>query len=219
MPSVASMLSEIDDHGFSDTSTPRKLSFMQEAIWDVEGREPWPFIEAAPVNLTFSGSSGIPTNMPTNFRAVTSLRDTTTGLFLGWIRDDEFEQRIGTAETETGSPSLYYFSANALNLWPVPTSSTTVKMKYLKWSDEITQDTVEADILIPKRFHQIIVWGTLWKLYEMEDDPDTAERYLGHYERGIQQMRAAVWQRQTTRPDSIQMVDEGYYTGQYDWGY
>jgi hypothetical protein len=209
---VSEILDELSDHGFGDTGQTRKVSFIQETIWDIEGREPWPFLEAAATNLTFSGSSGVPTNMPANFRAVTSLRDTTTGKFLHWIRDDEFEQIIGTADTQVGSPCYYYFSGNALNLYPLPDASRTVKLKYLQWSSAISDTTLEAAILIPKQFHRAIVWGALWKLYEMEDDPDTADKYLGHYENALDKMRNAVWQRQFTRSDSIQMIDEGYYT-------
>lgn len=205
---LPAILDEINDHGFGDTGATRKLSFVQQTIWDIESREPWPFLEAGYVDLTFDGTSSVPTNVPSTFRAVTSLRDTTTGTYLQWLRDDDFEERVGTYNTQSGSPLYYYFSGNAINMWPVPTASTIVRMKYLKTSAEVTSSSAETAILIPKQFHRLIVQGSLYKLYEMEDDPDTAERYLSHYERGINDMRSAVWQRQFTHSDSIQRVDD-----------
>ena len=207
---VSEIISELNDHGFTDTGTNRKVSMIQQTIWEVEGREPWPWCEEI-VALDYDGSSAVATNMPTDFRTLLWIKDTSTGLSLTFLRQEEAEAKIGTEYTQSGDPRYYYFEANELKVWPVPPASADrLRMHYLKWSPEITDATLEADILLPTQHHRLLVWGTLWKLYDMEDDPELAARYQQHFENGLVALRASMWQRQLGQVESILQVDDDY---------
>lgn len=206
---VSEIITELNDHGFTDTGTSRKVSMIQHTIWEIEGREPWPFLETL-LTLNYDGSSAVATNMPTNFRALLFLKDTTTGRSLTFLRQEDFERTVGELGnyTTVSDPMYYYFEGNQLKVWPVPPSSSgRLRLHYIKWSPEVTDATVEASILIPAQHHRLIVWGALWKLYDMEDDPELATRYQQHFENGLAALRASVWQRQFGQTDTILITD------------
>jgi len=62
---VSEIIDDLEDHGFEDTSEARKLAALNDTLWDVTGREPWPFLEKS-VALSFNGSSSTPTNLPSD---------------------------------------------------------------------------------------------------------------------------------------------------------
>ena len=201
------MLDEIDDYGFTDTTTDRKLSKLQEAIWQIEAMEPWPFLEAT-VMLNFTGDTGVPLNLPTNFRAALKLTHATKGYRVKIVPTDDADIIIAANGDAQGDPVLYYFDGPTLTVWPRPVPSTGIlKLRYLRWSTEIVQTTAESAILIPKYYHEAIVLKALVALYVMEDDTDLAVGIENLFEDKITRMRASVWQRQFDMPDFIHSVD------------
>lgn len=210
------MLSELNDHGFTDTSTTRKLALLQDTIWEIETEEPWPFVEAPSVNLNFDGTSDIATNMPAAFRASLRVKDLVTGRRITPLRLDAFEDQVGINHAQSGDPIYYYFEGSALKFWPIPPSSTgRLKLRYLRVSAAITDTSAESAFLIPPRHHRAIVLGALHKLYLMEDDPELAMGYKALYDEKLKRMRQDLWQQQFDRPDSILVVDPD----DYDWDF
>jgi hypothetical protein len=216
---VADILSELTEHGFSDTNSNEKLRVIQDTIWDIEGRHPWPFLETT-FDLDFDGGEAEPSNWPDNFRAAVRLRNRVTGRRVRPLRLEEFEDRFGANEDDAGDPLYYYFDGTQLKVWRLPSAATgLLRMRYLRWSDEITAETTASGILIPKYNHRAIVDGSLFRLYDSEDDPELALRFQQHFETGIQRMVAASFQRQFDETDVIQVVDpddyDYFYTGDY----
>lgn len=204
------LITALGSYGFSDTSEADKLGALNDTIYDILSREPWPFLEKT-ITLTFNGSSGTPTNFPSDFRAALSLIDTETGLRLLPFRLDEFRDKYQAVSDETGNPALYYFLASSLSVWPIPDSDVTVVMDYLHTPAEIDASSVEADIVIPTRFHRVILFGALAQLYDMEDDPELAAKSESRYENRLLEMRTELWARQYDRPDTIEEVDPDTY--------
>lgn len=208
---VTAMLSELDDHGFTDETVAAKVRAIQHAIHDVEGREPWRFLEKSFSTLTWDGTSPTPTNMPSDWRAILRLT-LSDGTRLRPARIEELEDVATGNYTGTGLPKIYYEYANVIGLWPQPANGTLAMLRYLQWSPDISSTTVEASIAIPKQFHHLIVSGALWRLYDMEDDTEMASRFESHLENGLAQMRAAMWQRQFDQPDHIIITSpQDYY--------
>lgn len=206
------MLSELADHGFSDTATARKVGVLNDALYDLESREPWAFLEKS-VDLTFSGVSGLPTNVPVDFRSALSAKDLVTGYRIQWIPLTRFEQLMGPSGDYaiTGGAQYYYIENGVPKFWPLPPSSTTVRFKYHAMTP-ILLDTgpgsLEANILLPIRHHRAIVLGALQRLYDMEDDPELASRFEGQFEQRIQRMKADLQKQQYDRPDTIEIVND-----------
>ena len=210
---VQDILDELSDHGFEDTETDRKVAAIQAAIWEVEGRRPWPFLSQA-VFLNFDGSSATPTNFPATFRAAIRMKDLTNGRRIRFVRTDDFEDMVGTRHSETGRPELYYFEDGTMKVWPVPPSGTgEVKLQQVRWSAPITASSVEADILIPRYFHRdVLVNGSLFRLFDMEDDSEIAVRFQNQFEKALADMVEAAFALQYDEPEYVHVVDE-------DWDY
>lgn len=209
---VSEMITDLGDHGFTDTSTATKVRMLQDTIWEIEGLRPWPFLEAT-VDLDFSGSSGLSTDFPSDFKSALKLRHLSSNTVLEPVDQSDLEDR-GASMTLVGQPSGYYPVGEQLYVWPIPPAgSNVVRMRYLKSSPAITSGTLSASILIPSRHHRVIVLGALVRLYDMEDDPELAARFQGHYETRLERMVQDIFRKQYDRPDYVRVIDPD------EWGY
>lgn len=205
---VSAILTELTDHGFEDETTERKLAMINDTLWDIESREPWPFLVKT-ATLNFDGSSASPTNLPTDFKQVLWLYDNTNAITLWPERLSTVRDRYGNQLSTVSDPSVYYFVGNSLRLYPIPTASTgRFQLDYVATQEAVTETSLEATILLPKRHHRAIVLGALWRLYKMEDDPENGNMFQIDYENKIQQMREDVFRQQYQRADQIFVIDE-----------
>ena len=205
---VSAMFTVINNHGFDDTDTPEKMEVINDAVWDIESREPWPFLEKT-IALNTSGASSVPTNMPADFKRVLWLYDIANGVTLWPERLSTVRDRFGNVMTTVASPQMYYFIGNQLNLYPIPPASTGgYQLDYFAQQTVLNSASLEANILIPARHHRTIVLGALWRLYNLEDDPEQGQLFQTDYENRIQQMKQDLFRRQEQRADNIFVIDE-----------
>ena len=202
------MLNWLYDHGFADVDPTRLVGALQASIWRIERLHPWPFTEQVTF-LNFDGTSPVPVNMPSAFRASVRMKDLSTGRRILPIRQEEFEDKVGINYTEPGSPKIYYFEGGQTKLWPVPPVSTgQVKLTHLNWSPAISSATLEASITVPKYYHlDAVINGALYVLYDMTDDAELASRFEGHFTNAVASMVESVFQRQYDMPDHVLMTD------------
>ena len=203
------MMTALGDSGFADTSTASKVRELQNAIWQIESAEPWPFLEAS-IDLNFDGSSPIPTNLPTRIRALLKARNLSTGQRVVPIRLDDLQDQLGDSahEATVGNPTVYYFEGANLKFWPVPPASTgLVRTKYIQHSAAITSTSPESAILIPVRWHDLIVVKTLGKLYRIEDDLELAQYCEADAQQQLAAMKSDVFKQQYDQPDFIRVFD------------
>jgi len=207
MSSVSDLISELGDHGFTDTSTARKVSVINDSIWEICGREPWPFLEKS-IDLNFDGSSATPSNFPSDFRAALKVVRIDNGLRIPYMRLDDAEEMFATELTEAGDPYAFYFLAGSMKFVRIPAAATgLLRMRYIHTPAAVTSGTAEAGIIIPARHHRAILLGALWKLYDMEDDIELAQRFQGNFEKRMNDMRQDLWARQYDSPDYIHVFD------------
>lgn len=206
---VADIITELNNHGFADTSDTQKLFVINDTIWDMEAVEPWPFLEKS-VALNFDGTNPSPTNMPVDFKQVKFISDTLTGAGIWPERVETVRDRYADLfQTQSDvNPFLYYIWGGQLRLYPIPTATTgRFYMDYIASQTTVTSDTLEAAILLPKRHHRVITLGSVYKLYAMEDDLQNAQAFQSMYEDKIQRMRDDLLRKQFQRPDVVFMTD------------
>lgn len=209
---VPTILDLLDEYGFADSDAGLKLNAIQGAIWQIEGVKPWPFLETF-TTLNFSGTSGVAANLPADFRYALRLKDLVTGSRVLPVREEDAEDRIGLDYTRSGDPALYYFEGGQLKVWPLPPASTgRLRLKYGRWSAAVTATSPESAILIPKFYHEAILYGALLRLLDSEDDPELSVRFQGHYDLHIQQMQTTLFQLQFDRTDHVQVTDPDDWT-------
>ena len=211
---ASQVIDELNDHGFEDTTSTRKVAILNDTVADVCSREHWPFLEKELV-LTFDGSSAVPSNFPADFSKLVGLTDPSTGNRIKWERWEVLRAYFANALDASGTPEYYYFVKNQLKTYPTPGSGQTLDLSYICWHPEVLEATVEADILIPARHHRVLVVGTLYKLYAMEDDPELSAVFKDEYERRIGMMREDLMRVQYDRPDRIFALDDDPFDSYY----
>lgn len=203
----ADMLSELDDHGFSDTTTTRKLVELNDALHDVCSREPWPFLEKT-LQLSFDGTSGLASNFPSDFRQMLTVTDPSTGSTINAERADVIRKRNASQLTYSAAPTWFYEEAGKVKVFPIPSSGYKLDSLYLCVHPTIDGSTLESGILIPARHSRVVVVGALYKLYALEDDPENSQLFKSEFEDRILKMREDLVRTQYDRPDRIWVVDE-----------
>lgn len=203
---VQDIIDELNDHGFTDTSTTRKVAVINDTVWDINSRNPWPYLEAT-IDLNFDGSSAVPSNFPADFRAALVVTRADTGDKIEPMRMDQVYRVHGSEISTVDQPQVFYFVGKQMRFWPVPPAGTVLHMPYLRKQAALTSASLEADILIPKEHHRAIVLGSLWKLNDMEDDYDIGQRFQAEYESRIQTMVEELFVSQYDRPDRVFDID------------
>lgn len=209
---VQEIFDAMSDYGFTDTSAIRKLEKINSTVWDICSREAWPFLEKS-IDLTFDGVNATPTNAPTDFQAVLDIVRTDTGNKLQPLRLQEADATMALQITQAGQPYYYYFIGTQIRVSQIPAVGTVLRMRYIAKHPVLVQTDVEATILIPREHHEAILYGSLLKLYDLEDDTDLSVRFQQLYEGKLQDMRTSIWMRQYDRPDHIVVLDS------YDYDY
>jgi hypothetical protein len=131
------------------------------------------------------------------------------------VLEEEFEDQVGTNYTQPGSPELYYFVGDQLNVWPVPRAGAALKLVGSRWSDPISDASLESDILIPRYFHRgLIVNGALQRLYAMEDDTELAPVFQAYQGAAMDLATEALFTKQYDRRDRVRVIDPD----SWDWG-
>lgn len=208
---VADIISELDDHGFQDDTTARKMVAINDTVADVCSREAWPFMEAtAAVTI----STDTPT-LPADFRASLALVIPSQGVVMVPERLDTVTKTylVNNPNNSTGLPFLYYFIGNTMKVYPAPDVSYTGTLMYVRNHPTLLSTDVEAAILIPVRHHRVITLGALAKLFAMEDDPDQSMYFAKQYEDRLVMMENDSWKRQYDLPDRVVDVWADGYEG------
>ena len=210
MPDVPALLSELDDHGFADTSEDRKVSALNYAISNMSQRKPfWKFVEKV-VTLDFDGVSATPSNVPADLRTVMKIMNGSQRIRPQ--RVDDMEESFGSQLGDSGDPLYYYFEGTELKLWRIPGSDVTLRLRYLQYAPRVTETSGAAAIIIPEDYHEALIFRALFRLYDLDDDPEMAGRMEAHYENVLAQMTEPAATQQLDAPDFIHVVDDD------DWG-
>lgn len=133
---------------------------------------------------------------------------TDTGQKLQPLNLAEADQSMSLQLTQRGDPVYYYFLGTQLRVSQIPAAaSNLIRMRYIRKQAALVQGDIESAILVPKEHHEVLLLGTLVKLYDLEDDTDLSVRFQQLYEKALQDMRSSVWMRQYDRPDHIVITD------------
>jgi hypothetical protein len=200
------MIVEMSDHGFSDLTDLRALSFLNDTYYEFCSLEVWPFLETTNASVLTVVGNPILTNMPADWRAVLNILNTTTGNFLSPERRETIEKRFSIYMLTRGEPVWYYRLGNTIKLYNVPDAVYTLSVDYVKRPAALTTPTTggsDSSPIFPVDHHRLLVLGALAKANAMEDDPTTAQYFDGLYQAKIQKVRADLWGWQYDRPDRI----------------
>lgn len=210
------MYTMMELYGFDDFEDSQKLMLLNDAYLDVVTREPWPFMEKLVTFTVPSGAIKITNNSfsgsPSDLNSVFSFIDMTNFVVMVPERNDVIEKNYQVSNS-TSLPHVYYFVGEDMFVYPPTHGDTLYRLYYACTPDPLTSSTTEEQILVPKRHHNIIVYGALVKAFLVNDDPQAAV-FQNMFESKYQQMRNDLWMNQYDRTDRMQIM-----TDSYDWGY
>lgn len=215
MSTVTTMLSDFQDHGFTDIDITHFLVYLNHSQQMFCAREPWPFLEKL-LTSTFTASQAQQFTAITDIKQVLSLINTTQGYALDPERASTvYKDNVATL-TVPGTPTWYYTPVNnaaapmgkQVHVYPQPAAADAVQLRYIYIP---TLLTAGGDIpVVPERFHRILVFGALWQAYRLEDDPQSGDEYETMFEEGIQMARNDLWDAQYDRPDYVANIMDDY---------
>lgn len=204
------IITELNDHGFADLGNTAQLRAINQSHKNIVYRKPWPFRETT-VNLAFDGTNPYPSNLPTDLRSVRKLMDTSTGKRMRYMRTDDFEEQHGQQMTLAGTPFLYYFIGTQLRVWNVPPSTQTLYLRYLRSAQSVLSSDPESAFMLPPEYHEAIVFRTLMRLYDLDDDSALSARFEAHFENVMAQMEGDLFRQQMDEPEYVHAVDSDDY--------
>jgi hypothetical protein len=206
---VADIIARLNTMGFEDTADDDKMDVINDTLWDIESRQLWPW-SIKSINLTVNGVSATPTNMPSDFKSVKWVTDTTTGNTLWWERLDTIRNRYGSQLSLVQDPWCFFFQGDTFKFYPIPATASTTRyvLDYYAQQPELTTTSVEANIYMPPRHHRAILLGAASKIYQIEDDQELATSNKQDYEQRLQTMAADYIKKQYVNPDQIFVIDE-----------
>lgn len=211
---VSEAITVINAHGFEDTDDTMKMWAINDAIWEIDGLEPWPYLLKT-LNLNFDGTNPYPSNLPTDLGRVKWLTRLSDGQPIFPERIETIRSRYGQSSIigQSGAPEVFYFVGTQLRFWPVPPNGTSVALlDYRAFQPKLTTTSVEANILMPARYHTAWVFGALKRLYDGDDDPELGAVKNQDKEDRVAKMRADLLQQQEMRADVVFMTDNDDYT-------
>lgn len=196
-------VSEMRDHGFTDTVQARLTGLLNDANWRISAKEPWNFLEDSDTITMAAGESAL--TMPTQFSKATSLVLPDVGRVRPMRRETVVQRYYNQMDT-TGAPRYYYFIGDQLHVYPPPDSAYTAILDYIKWPPALVSSTNE-DPLIPTRHRRVITVRALIAAYKMDDDPEQALALKDEYDERYADMREDCLRSHYDEPDYIFVPD------------
>lgn len=191
------------------SSAPASSVANQYMIQFTDESDDWYIISAhtggqtsATLSVAFNGSSNISgasyilrkvfTSLPSDLDRIVDLRQARTDTKLGAVDIRTFDRYLPDP-TATGDPMYYYLSGLdtsgywQIGLYPIPTSTENIQVRYLKIPSDLSAD---ADLpVIPEKYHDILVYGALYMFGHPYIDDDRYKLALQRYSDLLNEMK------------------------------
>lgn len=185
------IVDEIIRFGFGDLEFPRPV--IEESVnmvyAEIQSGGELNFLEAGPEDISISaGSVGqvSETTLPANYSKAIAL---THGAKKLKELDPRTFIQIQLTDDKPSDPSYYtVYNTDRLLVWPSPSGNIILKLWYEQQLDNLTNDSQVPQF--PEKYHYLLVWGVLSKLYLAQDEDDKWQSiYEGRYIELLKVMR------------------------------
>lgn len=203
---VPGLITILNAYGFTDSDTPTKVNAIQASLRSILMRKPWPFLETTKT-LAFDGTNPNPTTSTSDVRAVNKIMDLSSGRprRIRYRRTDDVEEQFDL--TVAGTPYYYYFVGRQLRVYQIPSATQTLYLRYLQTTPVITENTTEAQLLLPPDYHEALEFRSVANLADLDDDNDVAARFEAKAENVIAQMTEPAFALQHDEADYVHVID------------
>lgn len=148
-----------------------------------------------------------------------SIRSTgNVGYDLEYLENEQYREfaRITPNATTYGQPLYWTATGGTVYLYPKPDAAYGTRIDYLRGWTDLASDTDQP--IIPTRYHDLLVWGTVAEMCFRERDNAGREVALDEYDKRLLEMMHQ--ERMVQRQTVSRVVDSGTWVG-YDeeWQY
>ena len=183
------------DKNSSDTSyRALALNWLNLIMKDIQARQQgfhWRFLEVlgdsfstAADDYDYALSTTLTSSIDTT--KIIHVYDKTNDITYKFVPYDRFRQYVADETNDTGQSAFFSIFADNLLLYPVPDSTVTTYVDYVKLITDATDATTVLDI--PSKYEKVVIDGILEFAYQF--DPELGARGDQHtvYEQGIDRM-------------------------------
>jgi hypothetical protein len=211
---VTKVQQRVRDIGFDRTQI---TNFLNDAQNDVFNEYTLPFMETSQAYTVTVNVSDITNgaNLPTNYAEAIDLTYTSADgernipyrnvTELDITNPDEDD----TTEHPAGTPQYWYFYAETIRVFPVPSTAYTLLLRYYKKPTSLSADTDVPSI--PSNFEELLVVGAGYRVLQVKDNYDQAGILQNKYDEILQKLVMQTAQNQIGVP--VQMRINRYANG------
>jgi hypothetical protein len=140
------------------------------------------------------------TGLPTNYVQALDIINTTSGKEATLTYTDI---RNINDLTTTGIPTSWYIFDDTINLYPIPISADTVKLRYYKKPVELSDDSDVPEI--PSEFQELLVMGAAYRCLQVKDNYDQAGILQNKYDEILDKLVYKYSQSQVGQPNIMRI--------------
>lgn len=203
---AAAILEVLDDHGFGHRSDAKKMRFVQYAVDEILDAEDWAFLLYEEVVETDIAAERL--MVLADFKYIISATDVDNARVLIPMERQQMHRRWPGELTKAGTPLYYWFGGLGqdsdhnmdMNLYPIPDALIDIRVVMKTAQNALTPSSAETAIVLPEKYHMMIVHRALVHLYAQDDELDNSQFFQSLYESELNKMRIGMNTTQLDRP-------------------
>ena len=191
---IDSLMYDLDKFQNLTTDTDYRtmaLDWINRIIDDIAAKQDqfhWRFLEATKTFSTVADQMSYDLPDDIDGYKILSLRDKTNDRKYTFIDQDDLDKNVPDPSESTGSPYLYTLWANALKLWPIPSSVFTAYLRYIKTMTTL-QDNTTVTSEIPDKWKNVVLSGAKELAYTFDKRFTEASLMAVKYANGVNDMK------------------------------
>lgn len=191
---------------------PHKLTIL-DVVWKdyinsryrrVQAESPlWPFLRGRQTMSFTAGSRSVA--LTTNVFRVTAVYNVTDDVILAPMDGHTQYRREYPTDIESGVPQVYRVRGGSLDVFPLPTQTTSIMVDYFVSAVDLAAD---GDVpVFPAAYHDMLISGALADVYT-DDGTRQGETHQADYERQLSNMKLDLLD--TPHERYVEIVDNWY---------
>lgn len=187
--SSSSILGLADKSSSDTTYRATALKWLNLVMGDIANRQQtfhWRWLEKTATFDTVVDQMSYDLPSDIDGYKIFDVRQKTDDVKLKYVEQNVFDTFVPDPDTDSGNPTIYTLWADAIKLWPIPSSAITMHMRYLKQITALADDSATTEI--PAKFNSVLIDGAMVYVYKFDPDLGKWDTQQQIYEAGIDKM-------------------------------